>query len=191
MMSIALAFAALVAGAATVASPDRVSAVGLQYRVDGSGPDVVLIHGFQTDLREWDDVAAGLAATHRVTRYDVRGHGRSTIPPSLPPSIDDLLSLLDEVQIARATIVGLSMGATIALDFALTHPSRVDRLVLISPGIPGVGGQGPGEWMKPIADAVRAGNPRRPLSSGSSDASAGDLDRAHGRLRLRELEPRR
>ena len=87
MMSIALAFAALVAGAATVASPDRVSAVGLQYRVDGSGPDVVLIHGFQTDLREWDDVAAGLAATHRVTRYDVRGHGRSTIPPSLPPSM--------------------------------------------------------------------------------------------------------
>ena len=51
---------ALVAGAATVASPDRVSAVGLHYRVDGSGPDVVLIHGFQTDLREWDDVAAGL-----------------------------------------------------------------------------------------------------------------------------------
>jgi pimeloyl-ACP methyl ester carboxylesterase len=156
-----LALAALVAGSVPPAAPDRVSAVGLHYRLEGSGPDIVLIHGFHTDMREWDDVAAGLTSTHRVLRYDVRGHGRSTIPATLPPSTDDVLALLDELQIARATIVGLSMGATIALDFALTHPTRVDRLVLLSPGIPGVDVQPRLDWMKPIIDAVREGNPRR------------------------------
>jgi pimeloyl-ACP methyl ester carboxylesterase len=161
-----LALAALLASTPFI-TPDRVSAVGLHYRLEGSGPDIVLIHGFHTDMREWDDVAAGLTSTHRVMRYDVRGHGRSTMPTTLPPSTDDLLALLDELQIARATIVGLSMGATIALDFALTHPARVDRLVLISPGIPGVDVQPrldwmkQDSWMKPIIDAVRGGNPRR------------------------------
>ena len=160
-MMTTLALAVLAGVSAPLTTPDRVSAVGLHYRLEGSGPDIVLIHGFHTDMREWDDVAAGLTSTHRVMRYDVRGHGRSTIPATLPPSTDDLLALLDELQIARATIVGLSMGATIALDFALTHPTRVDRLVLISPGIPGVDVQPRLDWMKPIIDAVRGGNPRR------------------------------
>src|SRR5262245_26651634 len=53
------------------------SAQGLHYQVTGSGDPVVLIHAFQMDLREWDEVAPVLAHTRRVIRYDVRGHGRS------------------------------------------------------------------------------------------------------------------
>jgi pimeloyl-ACP methyl ester carboxylesterase len=52
---------------------------GLCYRAEGSGPVVVLIHGFQMDLREWDEVAPIVAKSHRVVRYDLRGHGRSTV----------------------------------------------------------------------------------------------------------------
>jgi 3-oxoadipate enol-lactonase len=146
---------------ATGGGPDRTSITGLNYRLEGSGPDIVLIHGFHTDLREWDDVAAGLARSRRVLRYDVRGHGRSALPAPLPSSFADLLGLLDELKIERATIVGLSMGATVALDFAITHPDRVDRLVLISPGIPGIEVTASFEWMKPIAAAVRGGDTRR------------------------------
>jgi pimeloyl-ACP methyl ester carboxylesterase len=69
--------------------------------------------------------------------------------------------LLDELNVSRATVVGLSMGATIALEFALIHPERVERLVLVSPGIPGIRVNADMEWMKPIAEAVRRGNPRR------------------------------
>ena len=155
------ALAALLVSGTPLAAADRVSAIGLYYRLEGTGPDIVLIHGFHTDLREWDDVTATLRASHRVLRYDVRGHGRSTIPATLPASADDLRALLDELQISRVTIVGLSMGATIALDFALTHPAYVDRLVLISPGIPGIAVTANRDWMKPIAQAVRSGNPRR------------------------------
>jgi 3-oxoadipate enol-lactonase len=156
-----IALAALLVAGTPFTAADRVSAIGLHYRLEGTGPDIVLIHGFHTDLREWDDVTATLRTSHRVLRYDVRGHGRSTIPANLPASADDLRALLDELQIARVTIVGLSMGATIALDFALTHPAYVDRLVLISPGIPGIAVTANRDWMKPIAQAVRSGNPRR------------------------------
>jgi pimeloyl-ACP methyl ester carboxylesterase len=133
--------AVAVAGTATTQVRDTFSAGGLHYTIEGRGPDVVLIHAFQMDLREWDAVARTLAGSRRVIRYDVRGHGTSRVSGDLPAPVVDLLGLLDELDVPRATLVGLSMGATIALDFALTHPERVERLVLASPGIPGVAGE--------------------------------------------------
>lgn len=133
---------------------------GLHYRLEGSGPTVVLIHAFHMDLREWDDVVADIGGQRRVLRYDVRGHGRSSVVTPVPSSVADLRSLLDELRITRATLVGLSMGTTIALDFALTYPDRVDRLVLISSGIPGLKTSTAPDftYMRPILDAVKNGN---------------------------------
>jgi 3-oxoadipate enol-lactonase len=122
---------------------------------------VVLIHGFQMDLREWDDVAPIVAKSRRVVRYDVRGHGRSTVTDPLPSTSVDLLALLDSLGIDRATLVGISMGSTVAIDFALTHPHRVDRLVLLSPGVPGIKAAAPLDWMQPIIEAVKRGDARR------------------------------
>jgi 2-succinyl-6-hydroxy-2,4-cyclohexadiene-1-carboxylate synthase len=139
----------------------RFSAGGLHYRAEGRGPVVVLIHAFQMDLREWDDVAAGLTPERRVVRYDVRGHGQSKVTNPLPATPVDLAGLLDELKIARATLVGSSMGSTIALDFAVTHPERVDRLVLIAPGIPGINVKMDFSWMQPIIEAVKSGTPQR------------------------------
>jgi pimeloyl-ACP methyl ester carboxylesterase len=139
----------------------QLTAGGLCYRSEGSGATVVLIHGFQMDLREWDDVAPVVATSRRVVRYDVRGHGRSQIRDPLPSTTADLLSLLDELGIARTTLVGLSMGSTIALDFALTHTQRVDRLILLSPAVPGITVKNRLEWMQPIIEAVKSGNSQR------------------------------
>ena len=139
---------------------ERMSAGGIHFRIDGRGADVVLIHAFQMDLREWDDVAVRLAGKRRLLRYDVRGHGRSQVLDPLPPSVEDLRSLLDELRISRATFVGCSMGSTIALDFALTYPDRVDRLILLSPGVPGIATSASFEWMKPILAAVKEQNPQ-------------------------------
>ena len=94
-------------------------------------------------------------------RYDVRGHGRSKVTAPLLSSADDLLSLLDELKIRRATLVGLSMGSNIALDCALTHPERVDELVLLSPGLAGIKASGSLDWMQPIAAAVKSGDSMR------------------------------
>jgi len=113
------------------------TANGIAYDVQGSGPPVVLLTGSNLDRRMWEREAKWLAATHTVVRYDLRAHGLSdtaTVPFS---HLGDLTGLLDELKIAKATLIGLSAGSTIALDAALEIPARVDRIVLSGPAISG------------------------------------------------------
>jgi pimeloyl-ACP methyl ester carboxylesterase len=88
----------------------------------------------------WDAEFKGLQSRYRVIRYDARGYGRSGPADTTFRAHDDLLALMDALQLSRATFVGLSLGGRIAIDFALAHPDRVDRLVLAAPGISG------GKW---------------------------------------------
>jgi pimeloyl-ACP methyl ester carboxylesterase len=113
------------------------SANGLVYDVVGRGPAVVLIHGTNLDRRLWDDDVAWLANGRTVIRYDLRGQGASPTPVERFSNHGDLLALLDELGIERASLVGLSSGVQVALDAALTAPARVDRLVLVSPSLAG------------------------------------------------------
>ena len=104
----------------------------LYCEVDGSGPAVVLIHGFTLDTTMWDDQFAPLARHFTVVRYDLRGFGRSTVPGATSYSHShDLAALLDRLAIPQAVLVGLSKGGAIALDFALTYPERTAALALI------------------------------------------------------------
>jgi 3-oxoadipate enol-lactonase len=144
------------AGRATAGTTTGTSARGLHYEVAGRGDPVVLIHAFQTDLREWNEIAPALARTHRVIRYDVRGHGQSAGADSSYSNADDLLDLLRGLGVARADLVGLSMGSTIALELALAHPEMARRIVMISPGVPGIGRADMLPWMTPIIAAVQA-----------------------------------
>ena len=85
----------------------------------------------------WDAQFAALAGTHRVVRYDERGFGRSS-PADVPYAAEqDLATLLDSLRVTHASLVGLSLGGRIALDFSLAHPTVVQRLVLAAPGISG------------------------------------------------------
>lgn len=130
---------------------------GLYYEISGSGPPVVLIHAFSVDRRMWDEQVVALQDRFRVIRYDLRGHGQSA-PPSGPyTGYGDLLSLLDELDMARASLVGLSAGAELAINFAIAHPDRVDRLVLASPGLGGYAVP-PLDWFGPVGEALGAGN---------------------------------
>ncbi len=151
---------ALLAAALSSASMAEVkkSASGLAYRSQGQGPALVLIHGSNLDQRMWDTEAALFAANARVIRYDLRGHGQSEIPEQPFLGSDDLLTLLDELETNKADLVGLSLGAQIAIDFALEHPERVDRMVLSGPGI---GGYRPSEMpalFKPLMEALQEGD---------------------------------
>lgn len=100
----------------------------------GSGPDLVLIHSLGADLHLWDAVVDAFAAHYRVLRYDVRGHGATrsdNTTVTIDLMRDDLRALLDDYGIAKAHIVGLSMGGMIAQAFAAAYPERVDRLALL------------------------------------------------------------
>lgn len=123
---------------ATAASYVGVDGGQLYYEMAGEGDTVVLIHGGAMDRRIWDEQFARYATSYQVIRYDVRGFGESSRSASEPYSDDeDLLALLNALNIARAHVIGLSLGARIAINFALAQPDRVSTLVLAGPGVDG------------------------------------------------------
>jgi len=124
----------------------------------GTGGAVVLLHGFALDHREWDEEAAALAERYRVVTYDLRAHGDSSPVHDLFSHLDELAAVLDALKIERATLIGLSAGARIALDFALSRPHRVEALILASPAISGRPPSWPMPWFGAIIEAVRAGD---------------------------------
>ena len=112
----------------------------LYYELAGDGPPVVFIHGFGLDTRMWDDQVDHFAQRYRVLRYDLRGFGRSAIPAGERyVHADDLKALLDALAIPRATVVGLSLGGGVAVDFALSYPATTHALVLVDAVLPGFG----------------------------------------------------
>lgn len=118
-----------------------VNGTRLYYEVAGpatGAETIVLLHQFTLDARMWDDQIAPFARRYRVLRYDARGFGRSAPIQGSYTVRDDLRALLDQLGIARAHVVGLSMGARYAAEFALAYPARVQTLVLADPTVTGM-----------------------------------------------------
>jgi pimeloyl-ACP methyl ester carboxylesterase len=109
----------------------------LYYETAGKGPALVLIHAGFLDSRMWDDQFELFSKTHKVIRYDVRGFGKSDIATSAFSNYSDLHALLEYLRVERASLLGVSMGGSIALDFAVEHPNEVQSLILVSPGVSG------------------------------------------------------
>ena len=99
----------------------------------GSGPVVVLSHGFLMDHTMFDPQVAALRSTHRVVTWDERGFGgtRATGSFSYWDSARDVLGLLDHLGVEKAVIGGMSQGGFLSLRAALTAPDRVRGLILI------------------------------------------------------------
>jgi pimeloyl-ACP methyl ester carboxylesterase len=107
------------------------------YRIAGSGPPVVLIHGMLNSSSHWQSVAMELARDHTVIAPDLIGHGDSAAPRgdySLGAHAASIRDLLAAIGIDRASIVGHSLGGGVAMQFFYQFPQRVERLVLISSG---------------------------------------------------------
>lgn len=106
----------------------------LNVHVDGAEtlPWIVLSNSLAADLTMWDDQMATLTRTHRVLRYDTRGHGGSSAPPgaySFDMLVGDMVAVMDHLGVERADILGLSLGGMTALGLGLEHPGRVGRLI--------------------------------------------------------------
>jgi len=107
------------------------------YRVAGSGPPIVLIHGMLNSSSHWRAVALDLASEYTVIAPDLIGHGDSAAPRgdySLGAHAASIRDLLAAIGIDQATIVGHSLGGGVAMQFFYQFPQRVERLVLISSG---------------------------------------------------------
>lgn len=110
--------------------------VEIFYSDHGSGPAVLMLHGWTCDGSDWIWLATDLAADHRVIVVDQRGHGRST--PTTGPYgakvlADDAAKLLRHLSIESAIVVGHSMGALVASALAVEYPEMVTALVLADP----------------------------------------------------------
>jgi 3-oxoadipate enol-lactonase len=110
-------------------------AIDLNYELAGrdGAPAIAFTGSLGTDLTMWRTQADRLGRRFHTLRYDIRGHGRSEVPPA-PYSIadlgTDLIALLDRLGIERASLCGLSIGGMISMWVAAHHPERVERLVL-------------------------------------------------------------
>ena len=113
-------------------------------RGPADAPVIAFSNSIGTTLEMWDAQAAALAPRFRVLRYDTRGHGRSPVvdgTTSIEDLADDLAGLLAALGIARAHVVGLSLGGMTAQMLAVRRPDLVDRLVLMA-----TAAHLPGDW---------------------------------------------
>ncbi len=111
----------------------------IHHEVTGSGPVVLLTHGFAATSHMFAGTVADLSTDHTVVVWDMRGHGRSDSPGdpaaySVRTSLDAMLAILDDVGAERAVLVGHSLGGYLSLELAITHPERVAALVLVDTG---------------------------------------------------------
>jgi pimeloyl-ACP methyl ester carboxylesterase len=108
---------------------------GTRYVQTGTGPDVLLSGGLTDVVESWQPQLDGLADRYRLTAYDNRGFGRSSLPmPGEPFTMatmtEDAVELLDHLGIERAHVAGFSGGGAVAQQLAIHHPERVRSLVL-------------------------------------------------------------
>lgn len=106
----------------------------LYYEEHGNGPPLLLTHGASLDHRMWESQVERFGKSRRVITWDVRGHGRSSLPPGpVNPDLfsQDLIALLDTLGIENAILCGLSMGGHISLQTAIRFSDRVKALILI------------------------------------------------------------
>src|SRR5919201_3833072 len=107
------------------------------YRIAGSGPPLVLIHGMVNSSKHWERVALELADSHTVVAPDLIGHGDSATPRgdySLGAHAAVIRDLLATIGVDRSTIVGHSLGGGVAMQFFWQFPQHVERLALVSSG---------------------------------------------------------
>ena len=108
-------------------------------RIGGSGPPLLLLHGYPQSHVMWHRVAGDLATRFTVVAADLRGYGQSSCPPtdmdhraySKRAMAADMIEVMDALGATRFSVMGHDRGARVAYRLALEHPDRVDRIVLL------------------------------------------------------------
>ncbi|HET7584958.1 MAG TPA: alpha/beta hydrolase [Gemmatimonadaceae bacterium] len=113
----------------------HLNGVELYYEIHGSGPPLVMLHGGVTPSEMYGAPLTEMARTHKVIALHFQGHGfskDSDRPWSFETFADDVAALMDELGIMKASVMGYSSGALVALQVAIRHPQFVDKLIVIS-----------------------------------------------------------
>ncbi|SNS56966.1 Pimeloyl-ACP methyl ester carboxylesterase [Sphingomonas laterariae] len=152
---------------------------------DPAAPPLILVHGGRDHARSWDAIASAFADRFRVIAPDLRGHGDSDWVSDgsyeMADLVADMAALFDGLGIARASVVGHSLGGNVALRHAGTYPDRVSRLIVIE-------GLGPSPKVaaeiaaRPIADRMRDWIGKQHRMSAAEQRSYDSIDAATARM---------
>jgi pimeloyl-ACP methyl ester carboxylesterase len=113
--------------------------VNIHYEVHGSGPPLLLTHGYSSTSAMWQGQIEALSKQHNLILWDMRGHGQSDYPDDAAAysealTVGDMAALLDKAGAASAIVGGLSLGGYMSLAFYRAHPKRVRALLIIDTG---------------------------------------------------------
>jgi esterase len=105
----------------------------LQYKSYGAGYPLIILHGLFGSLENWQTLSKQFARCYRVLAVDQRNHGASPHASRMDHAnmAEDVLEFMEGQHISSAYLLGHSMGGKTAMQFALTHPERVDKLVVV------------------------------------------------------------
>jgi pimeloyl-ACP methyl ester carboxylesterase len=148
--------------------------VRIYYEEHGSGPAVLLSHGYSASARMWDGQFAALSDRFHLIGWDMRGHDRSDSPDdrslySHELTIADMVALLDACNVQSAVIGGLSLGGFMSLAFHLAHPDRTAALMLFDTG-PGYKKDNGREAWNRLADSMARAYEKNGLAAAGASA---------------------
>ncbi len=134
--TLALALSSISPATAEIAS---INGLRMFYEEHGQGEPLVLLHGaYMSNNSNWTAMIPTLAGTHRVVAVELQGHGRTSdrdTPITYDRMADDVSALLDHLKIEKASVMGYSMGGTVAMRLAIDHPEKVSRLISAAAGM--------------------------------------------------------
>ena len=109
----------------------------LYYDITGNGEPIIFLHNGMIHSVVWDGQIGEFSKQYKTICYDRRGYGKSPQTESEYSNVEDLNTLLEELEIKRANLIGISAGARISIDFAIQYPEKVSSLVLVGPVVSG------------------------------------------------------
>jgi pimeloyl-ACP methyl ester carboxylesterase len=134
-----------------------VNGIKVYYEVYGEGRPIVLLHGaFMTIADNWGELIPELSKTRKVIAIEFQGHGHTQFSErklSDTALASDVAGVMDYLQIDSADVVGYSMGGSVAYAFAIQHPQRLRKLVIISSTYKSTG------WLPEINEAFKTWKP--------------------------------
>jgi 2-succinyl-6-hydroxy-2,4-cyclohexadiene-1-carboxylate synthase len=127
---------------------ERVNGIDIHFEQQGSGPPLLMLHGFTGSIQAWQGIPEQLDDRFHVIAVDMIGHGQTSAPEDpdryrIEYAVEDLLALLDRLDVEKTLLLGYSMGGRVAQHLVLSAPERFSALILenTAPGIDGPGEQ--------------------------------------------------
>ncbi len=105
----------------------------LNFQATGDGPPLIILHGFLGSLDNWRAVSHRMSSRFKIISVDLRNHGHSPHHPAMsyPAMAEDLCEFFNQQDMASAHLLGHSMGGKVAMQFATTHPQRIEKLIVV------------------------------------------------------------